>query len=392
MGKSLTIDRQETDNVRKMVREKMPVTQRWAYFDHAAVAPIPLPTREAIEVWLRQASEEGDTCWPQWAEGTERLRTNAATLLHCERDEIALVPNTSTGISLIAEGFGWQPGDNLVIPDNEFPSNSLPWQHLLDKGVETRRVPAFANGSFQLDAIAQAIDSRTRMISLSWVGFSSGFRVPLDQICDLAESKGVSLFLDAIQGLGVFPLDLSRHPIDFVAADGHKWMLGPEGAGLLFVRKKWIDRIRPSITGWGSVQQSWKFSAQELEWKSNASRFEAGSANMVGLIGFNASLEMLLGLGCHLPNNQVAQVVLENANCIEESLRNLGAKVELPESWDNRSGIVSFELPGKDHDAMRQHLLKRGVVLSVRQGKLRASTHVYNNQSDINRLIEHLED
>ncbi len=215
-------------------------------------------------------------------------------------------------------------------------------------------------------------------------------KTPLEPLCELAQSKKVLFFLDAIQGLGVFPLDLSRLPIDFVAADGHKWMLGPEGAGFLFVRKKWLESIRPSITGWGSVEQSWKFSAHDFRWKPSASRFEAGSTNMIGMTGFGTSLEFLLGLECHQEGNPVQAAVLQNAFSLTERLQGIGAQLQLPENDSFRSGIVSFEMKGQDPDHVRARLMKAGIVVSVRQGKLRASTHLYNDETDIDRLIEHL--
>ncbi len=149
----------------------MPIAKKWAYFDHAAVAPLPSPTQVAIANWLEQATFEGDTCWLDWSRNVEKLRANAATLVHAEPDEIALIPNTSTGISLIAEGLSWKEGDNVVLPDDEFPSNSLPWQHLKSRGVEIRRVPYVAQGAYSIDAIARAIDHRTRLLTVSGLDF-----------------------------------------------------------------------------------------------------------------------------------------------------------------------------------------------------------------------------
>lgn len=393
MGKSLKIDNENLEKTRLHFRENMPVTKKWAYFDHAAVAPLPASSRQAILHWLDQATEEGDTCWPHWNRQLEKLRRCGADLLHASQDEIALIPNTSSGISFVAEGLPWKAGDNLVIPNNEFPSNALPWKHLEDRGVEVRQVPIVdASGDFDLSPMARAIDGRTRLISASWIGFSNGLRIPLDDVCELATSKKVLFFLDAIQGLGVFPLDLSKYPIDFVAADGHKWMLGPEGAGMLFVRQKLLDQIRPSVVGWGSVEESWKFSPDCWSWKKNASKFEAGSANMVGMIGFQASLEFLLSLGCHQPDNPVEKLILDNVAQFEQALRSLGARFKLASKSSMRSGIVSFEFPGADPDSVRKQLMDAGIVTSVRQGKLRISTHAYNNEDDFGRLIDTLKD
>ena len=224
-------------NLWQSFRQQMPVAQRWAYFDHAAVAPLPERTRAAVTRWVDLAATEGDTVWPSWSNRVEQCRGLAARLIHAEPAEIALVHSTTEGITLVAEGYPWQPGDNVVTLDNEFPSNQYPWLNLASRGVETRRVPA-VDGRVDLDRLADACDARTRIVTVSWVGYASGYRVDLDQVAELAHRKGALLFVDAIQGLGVFPLDVQKTPIDFLAADGHKWLLGPEGAGLFYLRAR----------------------------------------------------------------------------------------------------------------------------------------------------------
>ncbi len=163
-------------------------------------------------------------------------------------------------ISLVAEGLDWQPGDNVVVPSNEFPSNLLPWKNLQGRGIDFREVKVNEQGEFSVESILEAMDSRTRLVSVSWVGFSTGYRCNLDEICEAVHRRGALFFVDAIQGMGVFPLDLSEIPIDFLAADGHKWMLGPEGAGMLFVREKHLERLRMTVVGWGSVPNAGQFS------------------------------------------------------------------------------------------------------------------------------------
>ena len=199
------------------------------------MAPLPERTRAAVTRWADQAATEGDTVWPNWSKRVEQCRALAARLIHAEPAEIALVHSTTEGITLVAEGYPWQSGDNVVTLDDEFPSNQYPWLNLASRGVETRRVPT-VDGRVDLDRLADACDARTRIVTVSWVGYASGYRVNLDQVAELAHRKGALLFLDAIQGLGVFPLDVQKTPIDFLAADGHKWLFGPEGAGLFYFR------------------------------------------------------------------------------------------------------------------------------------------------------------
>jgi len=218
-------------------RRQMPVARRWAYFDHAAVSPISGPARDVLLEWAEQIARHGCTPYPDWMKQLDRLRKVAAGMIHAEEAEIALVANTTTGINLVAEGFPWRQGDNVVTLADEFPTNQYPWMNLADRGVETRRVPT-EDGVVDLQRIADACDGRTRVLTVSWVSFCSGWRNDLDRLAEIAHGRGALFFLDAIQGLGVFPLDVRKTPIDFLAADGHKWMLGPEGAGIFFARRE----------------------------------------------------------------------------------------------------------------------------------------------------------
>lgn len=364
-------------------RRQMPIAERWAYFDHAAVAPLPQPTRDAIAQWVEQAATVGDTVWPSWSKRVEECRTLAARMLHADPAEVALVHSTSEGIGLVAEGYPWQPGDNVVTLDNEFPSNQYPWLNLASRGVETRRVPAEAGGRIDLARLEQAIDARTRIVSVSWVGYVSGWRVNLDELTELVHRRGALFFLDAIQGLGVFPLDVSRTPIDFLAADGHKWMLGPEGAGLFYLRREHLELLRPIGVGWHSVAHASDYSRIELNYKPTAARYEGGTQNMVGFLGLAASLELLLQYG----QEAIGERILHLTDRLCESLASAGATLYTQREGDHRSGIVSCEFPGRDSLQLKQKLLQAGVVCSARAGKLRFATHAYNDESDIERLI-----
>jgi len=378
MSSTLTADPRFDD-----FRRQMPIARKWAYFDHAAVAPLPEPTRIAIAAWLEQAVSEGDTVWPAWHRRVEEARLLAARLIGAEADEVALVHSTSEGIGLVAEGFPWQQGDNLVTLDNEFPSNQYPWLNLASRGVETRRVPCDERGRVDLNRIEAACDARTRLISVSWVGYASGWRCDLDALAELAHRRGALLFVDAIQGLGVFPLDIKQTPIDFLAADGHKWMLGPEGAGLFYLRREHLDRLRPIGLGWHSVVHASDYNKIELALKPSAARYEGGTQNMVGFIGLAESLQLLLDLG----TDAVAGRILEITDLAARRLEQAGAVLYTAREGSHRSGIVSCEFPGQDSLAIKQRLLKAGVVCSARAGKLRLAAHAYNNADDIERAI-----
>jgi selenocysteine lyase/cysteine desulfurase len=368
-------------------RRQMPAADEWAYFDHAAVAPIPKPAADAILHWADEAANFGGAIWPRWKSARESLRSQAAQLVGAEPDEIALVRSTTEGINLVAEGFPWQAGDNVVTLADEFPSNLYPWMNQARRGVETRRV-ATDDGRVDLNRLTEACDDRTRIVSISWIGFASGWRNDLAAVAEIAHRHGALFFLDAIQGLGAFPFDVGRMPVDFFAADGHKWLLGPEGAGLFYIRREHLERIHPIGVGWNSVAQASDFSHIELKFKDSAARFEGGSSNMVGFAGLRASLELLMSLGIAA----IGERILAMTDLACSRLTEAGAKiVSHRDNPDRSSGIVLFEWPGRDQQTVRRQLLDRKVVTSYRAGKLRISPHAYCNESDIERLVAGLQ-
>ena len=381
------IDFTQIESTRSQLRQQMPVTSKWAYFDHAAVAPISGPAQQALREWIDQAASEGDTVWLDWARQVKQTRIVAAKLINADTDEIALLPHTTAGINLVAEGLDWQSGDNVVTLDDEFPSNLYPWMHLNRLGVETRVVPTTL-GHVDLDQLANYCDDRTRVVTVSWVGYANGCRRDLDAIAEIAHRHDALFMLDAIQGLGVFPIDVRQTPVDCLAADGHKWLLGPEGAGIAYVSKACLARLTPTGVGWNSVVHASDYSHIELALKPNASRYEGGSHNMAGFLALGASLRLLNELG----TENIAASILDITDRIAEQLTDLGAVLCSPRSTATSSGILSFELPGCDHSAVRRRCLEQGVAVACRAGRLRISAHAYNDESDVSKLLDALQD
>jgi len=369
-------------------RDQMPITRNWAYLDHAAVAPLSAGANRAMVDFATEASQQGDTLWPQWAKEVEGLRQDFAQWLNCDTSEIALIPNTSFGINVVAEGITWQAGDNIVIPGGEFPSNVFPWQNQKRHGVELRIVPTAANGQIETSAMAAAIDQRTRVVAASWVGYASGFRIDLEAWVAAAHRVGAWFFLDAIQGLGVFPLDLQRVPIDFLAADGHKWLLGPEGAGVAFIRKERLDSLACVPVGWNSVRAAHHFGQAHWDLKPDASRFEIGSQNMVGMRALRQSLSLFKRVAEVHGQASIGQRVLALAQSLDTKLRLAGAVTAVAASPERRSGIVTFSLPGVLPAPIRQAAIENKVAVSCRGIGVRASIHAYNNEDDIDRLVD----
>jgi selenocysteine lyase/cysteine desulfurase len=371
------------EETRRRLREQMPVAERLAYFDHAAVSPVSGPAAAAMNRWIRESLEEGDTRWMDWAGQLRGMREAAARLIGAEADEIALVPNTTAGINLVAEGLDWRPGDNVVTLADEYPSNLYPWMNQASRGVETRLVPT-ADGRVDYDQLAARCDERTRVITVSWVAFSNGCRRDLKAISEIAARCGALFFVDAIQALGVFPVDVRQTPIDFLAADGHKWLLGPEGAGIAYIRRDRLPLLRPVGVGAHSVVHASDYTHIELRLKENASRYEGGSLNVPGMLGLGASIEMLQAAGIE----NVAAAVLDVTDHLCEELGKAGLHVASPREGDERSGIVSFEFPASDLLSVRRHCLSHGVALAARAGRLRVSPHAYTNRADVDRLMQ----
>ncbi|HEY2826921.1 MAG TPA: aminotransferase class V-fold PLP-dependent enzyme [Pirellulales bacterium] len=369
-------------------RRQMPVAGRWAYFDSAAVSPLTGPARDALAAWLVEAAEQGGTAWGHWDRQVDQLRSHAAQMLGAAREEIALVRSTTDGVTLVAEGFPWQSGDNVVVPADEFPTNQYPWMNLASRGVETRQVPV-EGGRIDLNRLEAACDTHTRIVALSWVGFLSGWRTDLKAAAEMAHRRGALLFVDAIQGLGAFPIDVQTTGIDFLAAGAQKWLLGPEGVGLFYLRRDHLPTLRPLGVGAHSVLQGNDYTRIELSLKPTAARYEGGGPNMAGMIALGASLNLLINTG--LP--AIGERILEITDLCCRRLEELGAKITSPRSeQQHNSGIVTFDLPECDSLAIRKHGYSRKVALAQRAGKLRISPHAYVSGEDIDLLFEMLEE
>jgi cysteine desulfurase / selenocysteine lyase len=371
----------------KLRRDEFPITERWAYFDHAAVSPLPRRSRDRLVAWAEDQAANGVTDWLAWERKLGTLREDAARLIHADNDEIAFVGSTTLGIGLVAEGFPWREGDSVVTAAEEYPSNLYPWMNLASRGVTLRTVPS-RDGRVWVEDLAAAMDATTRVLTISHVEFASGFRNDLDALGNLCRERGVALFVDAIQGLGPLTIDVQRTPIDFLCADGHKWLLGPEGAGLLYIRRDWIERLRPIGVGWHSVVTSYNAETLEMRLKPNAQRWEGGSYIMPGLQALGASLGLLNEIGYA----NVSARILDRAHAVREIARSAGWRIYGSERPEDQAGIVALTREGVDPDSFVRRARDRGIALASRRGRVRISAHIYNNSDDLGRLAEILAD
>jgi selenocysteine lyase/cysteine desulfurase len=365
-------------------RAHFTVVKRWAFFDHAAVAPIPDRAVEALEEYGRRMAENGIADVWFWSDRVAHVRRLAAQLVNAPTaEDVCFVPNTTVGIGLVAEGFPWQPGDNVVLAAEEYPSNQYPWLNLRARGVDVRSVPS-RGSRVEIDDVRAAMDGRTRVLTASFVQFASGFRADLDALGGLCRERGVFFFVDAIQGLGVFPLDVQRTPIDALAADGHKWLLAPEGAGIAYIRREWIERLHPVGVGAHSVVRPFDYSNIVFDPKPHAGRYEGGALNLPGVSALGESLNLLLGVGIET----VSARVLQLTDYLCEKAPAAGLEVFSSRRPGDGSGIVALATPGAPPKDVMKRCRDAGVVVNVRGGRLRISPHAYNTEGEIDRFLD----
>jgi cysteine desulfurase / selenocysteine lyase len=367
------------------IRKNFPVTAEVIFFDHARVAPLPERLRKVVTAFVDDATDFGTVNYETWMLELERTRKKFAQLINADMDEVAFIKNTSEGISIVANGFDWQSGDNVVIPDIEFPANVYPWWNLKQRGVETRMVKS-TEGRVLFDDLAKKVDGRTRILSISSVECNSGFRSDLNRIGAFCREKGVLFFVDAIQSLGVLPMDVKKDYIDFLSADGHKWMLSVEGLGGFYMSKEVIDRIRPVTMGWGNVVNAENFMDYDFTLKKDAKKFEEGTPNTMSIHAFGAALGLLLEAGIGNIENRVMNL----GDCIIAELNRRDIEIYSSTISEERSGNVSFTLK-KNIDLLYSFMMENKVKLTVRDDLVRLSPHFYNNEDEILKFFDLLD-
>src|SRR5437867_5132611 len=367
------------------MRALYPIARRYAYLDHAAIAPLATPVRSTIEVFLGRLTEEPFDLAP-WERFRSQVRGRIAELLAVGPESIAFTKNTTSGLGLVAVGLDWEAGDNIVGVDREFPANIYPWMDLRRKGVELRLYRP-SNGRIEVGAVSRLCDQRTRVLAVSAVQFWNGFRVVLGALCTALRGRDVLLIVDAIQAVGALRIDLSQLPVDYLCAGAQKWLLGPIGAGFAYVGPRMLERLHPAIIGTDSVVRDEEYFDYELTLKPDARRFEEASPNYPGILGMGAAVNLLLRAG----PAAVEDAVLRLADRLREELPRRGYQLLLsPGPSSERSGIVSFRHPRMVPVELHGRLRDAGIIISLRGDFLRASPHYYNSDADIDRLLEAL--
>lgn len=369
------------------LRALFPVTERYIYFNHAAISPPPIPTIRAIEAQLKDVRENGSTNFRSWLAVKEQARELLAKLLGARPEQVAFMRNTSDGLSTVANGLKWRPGDNIVTFRREFPSNIYPWLRLRDVcGVEVRMCEE-RSGRIDLAELEALIDQHTRIIAISHVQYASGFRIDLKRLGQLARRNDALLVVDVIQALGVVPTDVEAEYIDVAAGAGHKWLLTPEGVGYLYLSDRARERIQPTLVGWISVSDPDDYFNFDQEWNRGTLAWETGTGPAALLHGFRASLDFLSSFGVQ----SIAMYLEELTDYLCERLKTESYEVVSSRTPGEKSHIVSIRhREGLSAMALYSHLVARNIVTAPRGDRLRIAPHLYNTQSEVDEFIKAL--
>lgn len=363
-------------------RALFPVAQEWAYLNHCGVSPLATPVAAAMHRFIEDQQNHGVMHSPRWHERALETRQKAAALINATAEEIAFVPNTVAGVAIVSGGLPWREGDNVLTVHGEYPANVYPWLNLAPLDVQTRIVPDRA-GRVVLDDLFAAADSRTRLIALSFVEFTNGFRNDLARVGEFCRRRGILFLVDAIQGLGALPLDVAAMQIDFMAAGSHKWLLGPIGCGIFYCRLALLDRLRLIQAGPGSMVPRAEYLPYDLTLKPTAQRFEPGAENQAGIHGLAATLELLADAG-------IANIERHLLGLLDHAVQVLQAKsCDILSSLApaERSGMIAFRSPAIATPDLVARLRAAKVVVTARSGGIRIAPHLYNNRDDIDRLL-----
>jgi selenocysteine lyase/cysteine desulfurase len=363
------------------VREQFPALRAWTYLNTATFGQLPERVEVAVARHFARRNEFACSDFLDWFDDANEIRAAVAGLIRCEPGDIAFVPNAASALSLLLGGMDWKRGDRIVTLNDEFPNNLYYPSLCRQQGVE------FVETSWS--GFYDSLTPRTRLVVLSEVNYTNGFRPPLAEFAHRLRERGILLYLDGTQSLGALRFDVSAIQPDMYAVHAYKWLLSPNGAGFMYVRPSLRERLQPNVVGWRSHRDWRRVDSLHLgapEFPSEAEKYEAGMLSFAALYGMGAAIGMLLEIG----PEEIEKRDLQLADCVRDSLRSLGARLPSDESPHFRSPIVAARFEGRDASAMARQLKQRRVLISARYNNLRVSTHFYNNEADIERFCGEL--
>lgn len=362
--------------------EEFPVNQECMYLNHAAVAPWPDRSRKAVIEFANENAGLGASHYPEWIPTENRLRENLGLLIDAPVDSIALVKNTSEALSFVAYGLNWKSGDVVVISDQEFPSNRIVWESLSNKGVTVKTVSV--DGDDPEAELIAAIQQSPRLVSISAVQYGTGIAMDLRRIGEACRAHGVLFCVDAIQAVGTGPFSVTDTHADFAMADGHKWLLGPEGLGFFYVRPDVMEQLALSEFGWHMVEHLGDYSRKDWQPATTARRFECGSPNMLAAFAFAASTDLLLEVGLDVIQEKIAS----NIAYLRSGLEDIGADILTPAHAEGRSGIITFRFSNIDSEKLYRQLMGIGVVCASRGSGIRFAPHFHTTADVLDDALD----
>jgi len=367
------------------LKEDFPISKKIVYMNTAAVSLKPQKVIDSMIEFMRKYEMNG-TCYFDDSleeEVLEDARCRVAELIGCGKEDVALTTNTSEGINFIAHSVKFRRGDNVVTTDLEFPTVTYPWLRIAgEKGVEVR-FASNRNGVVTVQELERLVDDRTRVVALSHVEYGSGLRYNLREVADLAHRHGALLVVDAVQSLGVIPLNVRREEVDALASAAYKWLLGPFGAGFLYVRKEFYDNVEPLLVGWRSSRGQ-EYDPRAISYPRTAKKFEYGGMPYTQLHGLAKAIEYVMEIGVENIRDHVMNVTQR----LMEELSRMGAQLLTPFSREQRAGIVTARFDGMNYDRAVRELADKGIIVSKRMNALRISPHIYNVEGEVEKVTE----
>jgi len=363
----------------KKFRRIFPVTKKMIYLDHAANGPCPTPVSKAVQQFLSEWSDQGID-WMKWYHHVSRAKNLFSKLIHADPEEIAMVPNTSTGVSLAAEIVCAGRKGNIVLNDLEFPANVYPWIAKEKQGIAVRYVRS-KKGIISAEDFEGHVDEDTIAVPLSHVSYANGVRHDVESIAETIHKHGGLMVVDAIQSAGAIEIDVKKQGIDVLTSGCSKWILGPHGTGFLFIRRGLIETSQPTLIGWHSIENPFDFNLRPLRLSRTATRFEPGNPNFLGFVGARAALELLLTIG----QKKIEKEILELTGYLIDEIKNLGLELTTPADSSRRAGIVNFKV--RDLSAAMNRLRRKRIAVSSRGDGIRVSPHFYNTIEELNSLV-----
>ena len=370
-------------------RHEFPVAAEKVFLGHAGVCALPRRVAEAIAHYSFNATQgDQEALIPLFR--IQKSRELAARLLNAQPEEIAFVGPTTLALGYVANGLKFRKRDNILIYHDDYPSNVYPWMALAERGIEVRLINVRELGKIRAVDVQGQADENTKLVALASCHFISGWRINLPAIGKFLRQRGIYFCVDGIQTLGAFPTTVEH--IDFLAADAHKWLLGPCAAGIFYVRKELHDVLKPTVVGWNNVRCPNYVAQEQIAFRSGAHRYEAGSDNLLGLVGLDAAMELLLEVGI----DNIAAELLRKRTWLVPAIQEKGYTVLQPKAPpENASGIVTFFKPQIEMSELHAKLMAANLFTSLRadrsgQQYIRLSPHFYNTDTELHRVLEAL--